>query len=193
MSKIHLLIPALMASLACGSSTNDKPLDCAWLTSSANCYQSVSAPAQSCLPTGTGTFSADMTSCTWADGSAVTFETAVTLPLPEDGLPSFSVTHGQSPCIKIHRDPAGGTFAVTTSAGTFTETNTSTALTFTCPDGVNYSSESPLSLFSCKSDASLSFGGMPGDSFSSSANSVSYGLLSAGASGGTLQIFECSK
>lgn len=189
---------AVVAALAaCGSSGSSNGgggaggLDCAWLAGD-NCWKTTVAAAGSCLPpsSAVGTLSADGKTCSFTTGQTVTFDSPLTLPLGTQGVTfNFSVTANGSPCLTF-KNPDATSFHLTTSAGTVSAGASGLSTeTVTCPDGMHVSNSDALSLFSC--DAG-SFGGLPGDTYSSSDTSVGFGIL--GTSGpGSVQVFQCQK
>jgi hypothetical protein len=121
-------------------------------------------------------------------GQTVTFDSPVMLPLPaQGGKFNFTITASGQPCLTFKQPGANG-FQVTTSAGTVSAGASPIATeTITCPGGAQVSNPDALSLLSC--DAGF-FGGLPGDTSSSSDTSVTFGIV--GTSGtGSVQIFQC--
>lgn len=188
------LAAGALALLACGGSSSSPggpPLDCAWLAGSANCWKSTGAAASGCLPasSATGKLSADLKSCTFTTGQVVTFDPALTLPLPQNPSFNFSVTSGGAACFAFVQ-PDQKDFSETTSAGTVSVSAGGASEIVTCPDGSSASASVQQALQDLSCDAGA-FGGLPGTSWSSSSTSVSFSLLGAG-SGGVLPVFDCS-
>jgi hypothetical protein len=175
-------------------------LDCAWLSSD-NCWKTTAAAAQSCLPASTemGTLSADNKTCTYASGATVTFDTALTLPLPADPSQvtwNFTVTKNGQSCFVFHQQNNQNNISMTTSAGT-ASVAVGADYTVSCPGGASYSASSSnvLSLLSC--DAGV-LGGFPGTTYESTATSVWLSMLGAGGMqslgpGGGIPLFNCKK
>jgi hypothetical protein len=179
----------LAVLVACGGGSGGNPaLDCAYLASANNCWKTVAADAASCLPSGSavGVLSADNMSCTYATGQVVTFTTALTLPLPEHPQWDFTVTANGAQCMK-YQEGSDGLELWNGCSETVSESDTGT-LDLTCPDGTTYSNANPLMLLSCPGS---DFGGLPGNTTSSSPTSVSFTLLNT--SSGSLPVFNCSR
>jgi hypothetical protein len=193
LARMRLSFVILVAvPLAIGCSGGDSPpsadLDCAWLAGN-NCWKSTLSQAASCLPAKgeSGTFSADMKSCTYASGAAVTFDSAIVLPVPDDPIWSFTVTSGGKPCLR-YEDMTRSALSVTVNGQTFTESASGASLLVTCPDQTTFSSSNPLDLLSCPTDGGI-FGGLPGNAWSDTSTSVSFSLI--GAATGSVAIFTC--
>ncbi|HEY8090151.1 MAG TPA: hypothetical protein VIF09_19955 [Polyangiaceae bacterium] len=183
--------------VACGGagsgSNGGGSLDCGWLGSD-NCWKVTASAAVSCLPaaSASGTLSPDGQTCTFTTGQVVTFNPALTLPLPQNPTFNFTVASGGQTCFAFQQ-PNQQTFVMTSSAGT-TTVNASAASTYSvsCPGGAQYTSTDPLALLGC--DAGF-FGGLPGTSFSSTSTSVSFMVIGTGGDGGTgtTPIFDCQR
>jgi hypothetical protein len=192
-----LAVGAMLPLLACGSSSSSSSassggsLDCAWLASSSNCWKSTGAAASNCLPASsdTGKLSTDLKSCTFTTGQAVTFDPALTLPLPQQPNFNFTVTSGGNACFSFTQ-PDQHDFSETTTAGTASVSASGAAEVLTCPDGssVSGSAQQVLQDLSCDGGA---LGGVPGTLWTSSNTSVTFTLLGAGT-GGDLPVFSCS-
>jgi hypothetical protein len=177
---------------ACGSGGPTATADCAWLASD-NCWKMTVDDAASCLPpTGAqGTLNAAGTSCTYATGEIVTFEHALVLPIPRDYPWSFTLSKNGQPCLHFDSTTAamnldvGGAKVRVSSFGL-------TGLQFSCPDGTVYANSDAFGLLMCGADAGVSFGGLPGNSWSSSsAGNVSVSLI--GTSMGSTPLFDCMR
>jgi hypothetical protein len=146
-----------------------------------------------------GTLSADNKTCTYASGATVTFDTALTLPLPSDPMQvtwNFTLTKNGQTCLALHQS-SQQSLSLSTSAGTASTSLSSAGYTVSCPGGASYSAASSdlLNLLSC--DAGV-FGGFPGTGYSSSSTSVSLSLVGAGGSqtlgpGAGIPVFNCKK
>ena len=184
----------VLAVAACGSSDSHNgsgggALDCAWLASD-NCWKTTVAAASSCLPasSATGTLSTDGKTCTFSGGQTVTFDSPLSLPISSTSPDiNFTVSMNGAQCLTFEKQGANG-FQVTTSAGTASVgSNGISTETVTCPGGAQVSNANAISLLSC--DAGV-FGGLPGDTYSSSDTSVTFGIV--GTSGaGSIQVFQC--
>jgi hypothetical protein len=188
------LLAAVPLGIGCsgdgnGNSSPSGSLDCAWLAGN-NCWKSTLSQAESCLPptSESGTFSADMKSCTYASGAVVTFDPALVLPVPDDPIWSFTVTSGGQPCLRF-QDTSDSSFTLIVGNGTFTESAAGFALVVTCPDQTTFSSSNPLDLLSCPSDGGSLFGGLPGKAWSDTPTRVVFSLI--GAAKGSVGIFNC--
>jgi hypothetical protein len=186
-----VILAAVPLGIGCssdeGSNSPSASLDCAWLAGN-NCWKSTLSQAESCLPppSESGTLSADRKSCTYATGDAVvTFDSALTLPLPDDPVWSFTVMSGGQPCLRFE-DTASGGFTLTVNGQTFTEAPAGFGLQVTCPDQTTFSNSNGFDLLSC--DGGF-FGGLPGKAWSDTSTSVSFNLL--GGADGSANIFRC--
>jgi hypothetical protein len=185
-----ILAPVALGMMGCSGGGNGAPtarLDCAWLAGN-NCWKTTLSEAESCLPPKgeTGTLSADMTSCTYASGAVVTFDTALVLPLPDDPVWSFTVTSGGQQCLRLH-DTSDG-FTVTVDGQTVIVAAQGLTLVVSCPDQTIFSTSNALDLLSCPSNGSP-LGSFPGQSWSDTPTSVSFGLV--GAANASANIFSC--
>ena len=180
-------------SINCGGSSSN--LDCDWLASD-NCWKTTASAAQSCLPlpSSSGTFSADMSTCTYAAGQVVTFTPPLTLPVPNNNSTwNFTVANGASPCL-TYQEGVSKNVTLTVMGQTFTEDAAGiSGLHVTCPDGTSFSNANAFSLLSCPGG---SFGGLPGIAWSGGSTSLSVGLINTGgdADGGfglSLSVFDC--
>jgi len=174
--------------VGCGGSADN--LDCEYLAGD-NCYKTTASAAASCLPadTDTGVLAADNSTCTYASGHVVTFNPALTLPLPSmfDSW-NFTITDGSgAPC--LHYEDSGDGFDLTVGNDTVSETLVGNAgLEISCPDGTTFSNSNALELLSCPGS---NFGNLPGNTTSSGTTSVHFALLNTGAD--TLTLFDCSR
>jgi hypothetical protein len=183
---------AALSAASCGGSSGAS-LDCAYLASN-NCYKTTLAAAASCLPPSSaqGVLSSDNTSCSLSTGQTVTFDSALTLPLPNNPTLAFTVKNGGTQCARVQYVP-NSSFSLTTSAGATSETTTAQgSLTLTCPDGKSYSNNA-LALLQCIGDAGQGLTSFPGVEYSSTSTSIQVTLFGAGTTDGTQAIFSCSK
>lgn len=191
----HRVLPFLaLFVLACGGwtstsgdagpSTTPGALDCAWAASEANCWKQTVKAAQSCLPSGTGTFSADLKTCTFSGGKTVAFSPAATIPPPAEGL-SFTIED----CV-TRTGLAQGHFTVETSAGTVEQSSPGQGLLVTCPDGSKFQIADVLELTTCGGSTSLDY--VPGDLTSSNFGALQYGFTN-GPGNQTLTVFTCQQ
>jgi hypothetical protein len=141
-------VRALAAGLvcaACGGKTasSGKPaqvLDCTWLTGP-NCWQAILPSVDSCVAasSATGTFSPDRTTCTYADGTVVSFASPVPMD-PSSYLFDFTVSHAGATCLTVEQ-PSGLQMSLTSAGGTisyFETTSTTGDYGVTCPDGTRF-------------------------------------------------------
>jgi len=187
--QIRVALAALLLA-ACpgnGEDTEDTeeeldPLECEWFSSD-NCWKGVVTAALSCAPGDLedGTFDAGRTTCTFTDGTSISFAAAV----PSDSLSEyeweFTVEAGGSTCLSYAEDDTGS--EVVTSEGTFTEDLDGFGMTITCPDGEQRHASNALDLFECD------FATLPGYATSLSMGSVSFSLL--GGPDGSAVLFRC--
>jgi hypothetical protein len=178
-------LAALVLAACSSSGSSAVTLDCAYLASADNCWKQSVAAAATCVPSASavGTLSADKKTCTYADGTVVTFDPAFD-PTAKSG--SFTITSGGKQCLHFQGQEGAG-LTLTTSLGTFQEAVTGVGgVTLTCPDGSAHAGDG-FSLLSCPSDGG-SFGGLPGTQTNSS-TSPTFSLLNGPT--GTLLLFSC--
>jgi hypothetical protein len=163
-----------------------------------NCWKTTLEPAKACLPAKTdppGKLSADNTTCTFANGTIVTFDSPLALPIPQGSMPAwnFSVTNNGGPCLRVQQSDATHE-VVTSAAGTVRVAGDANTFNIACPDGTSYSS-STGDVFSLLAtcDAGL-LAGLPAvvDSSPSMTNAIA-SLLGVGGAEGSLQAFDCTK
>lgn len=185
-------------ALACGSKNDDSkstaiegaPLDCAWLASD-NCWKTTVAAAASCVPpeSSAGQLSADGTSCTYASGTAVHFDTPVVLPIDPMNSPQewhFEETSGTGSCVAYDwRENDSQTLTV--QGMTYTDKAIGFGLQVTCPDGSKYAAQNALDLLECDDF----FTDSPGYEDPSSDSSITFRLNQANTS--TLTVFTCAR
>jgi hypothetical protein len=126
-----------------------------------------------------------MTTCTYASGAVVTFDTALPWPLPVDPVWAFTVTSGGQQCLRF-RDAADG-FALTVNDQSVIQAADGLTLVVSCPDQTTFSNSNALDLLHCPADGGL--GGLPGAASFHTATSVSFSLI--GAANGSATIFSC--
>jgi hypothetical protein len=175
----------------CGGGGSSKSLDCAYLASD-NCWKTTAAQAASCLPAAgvMGALAVDNASCTYTTGQTVTFTPALVLPLPSGFKDwNFTVTMGGLVC--LHYDESETGFTLTAGTDTVDEhVSPPAVIDLTCPDGTTYSNANGLDLLNCPGGT---FGGLPGNTTSSSSTSVTFGLLNADSTGNSTLVFDCSR
>jgi hypothetical protein len=189
---VLVVVVGLGVGFGCGGSGGGaSTLDCAWLGSD-NCWKMTADDAAACLPptTETGVLSADGKTCTYASGAQVTFTPALVLPVSNDADWNFTITNGGADCLHFENAMAGIKLVVgghTVSEGPFGVTG----LRISCPDGTSYANANAFALLDCNADAGASFGGLPGNSWSSTDTSVSVGLI--GTSANSVPLFDCQR
>lgn len=187
-----MVVGVLWTAAGCGGGAS-APLDCAWLAGD-NCWKQTAAKAVPCLPPANevGTLSADNETCTYAGGATVTFAPPLTLPVPKsEGNQSpawnFTVANGGAAC--LHFEATGAEFELTVGGQTVSEGRSGPmGLAVTCPDGASYVNPNAFDLLTCGNGTA--FGGLPGLTYSSTATSVTFGLIGAASS---LPVFSCRK
>ncbi len=190
MRVVLIVAGVLGVGFGCGDSGGGSTLDCAWLAGD-NCWKATADEAAACLPptTETGVLSADGKTCTYASGAQVTFTPALVLPVPNNADWNFTITNGGADC--LHFENTTG-LKLVVSGHTVTEGRSGAAgIQISCPDGTRYANANALDLLGCNADASVSFGGLPGNSWSTSSTSVSVGLV--GTSASSLPLFKCQR
>jgi hypothetical protein len=119
-----------------------EPIDCSWFEGE-NCWKEQVASAAACAaPEGFGTFNADYTICSYADGTEVHFDS----PAPAAGSPtedeffdylwSFEIFVGGTSCTSYTTGEA--TWSLETPDGVFTALTQSGTTQYTCPAGDQY-------------------------------------------------------
>ena len=187
MRRFFLVMLAACGSTSAGNGADS--LDCAYLAGSDNCWKTTAGEVQSCLPAGSavGVLSSDNASCTYATGQVVMFTTPLTLPLPDSPKWDFEVlTSSGEQCMK-YQETSTSIALWNGLCKTVSESTSSGEIELACPDGTTWSNSNPSALLSCPSG---DFGGLPGNTTSSTADSVTFSLLNT--SSGTLQVFNCS-
>jgi len=183
------------AALSCGGGSAET-LNCAWLASD-NCWKMTAADAVDCLPAEneTGTLSADNKTCTYASGVTVTFASPLVLPPPQGQQSpkfNFTVKNGGADC--LHYEDSGTGFTLVVKGKTVRESGSGYGLTISCPDGTSVSTANAFAVLSCDADGGGAiFGGLPGNTWSSGGNNLSFGLLGTGASGLSQSVFNCAQ
>ncbi len=172
-----------------GDGTQMDALDCAWVESQ-NCWRDAVDATRSCVPDEdlTATLSADRLSCTYDDGSEVTFDRPVAAD-PIDTDWSFELrTNGQS-CVSYTDTSVGADAAleVVTSAGLIHMEGSYDDLTVTCPDGSAFHTDDYVGLYqSC----AASEGGLPLLTTQSSPDR--FGVQFGDEVDGTVTVFWCA-
>lgn len=188
---ISLLLGSLLAGAGCGGAA--PTLTCSYLEGD-NCWKTTAAAAPSCLPASTelGTLSADGKTCTYASGDVVTFTPALALPLPTSSanIPwNFTVTTGSGAVCLSYVQDANNDMTLTVGDQTVKESTYGSGFAISCPDGTSFSNSNGLALLTCP-DANL-LTSFPGNTWSSTSTSVSFGLLGTAASYGSEPVFNC--
>lgn len=176
MNRLMLLLP--LALLACGEDTKEtddtdeeagEPLTCELLAGD-NCWKEGVAEAAACLPETTeGVFTADRTTCDFADGSRVVFVEA--LPEELDGwLFDFVLEDASgSECMGFRQTEDVNT--LDTSSGTVEQRPWQfVGVALECQDGSLYTMDSAFGLMECDWDH------LPGTAWSWSGGHMSFSL-----------------
>lgn len=169
--------------LGAGCSSDAEKLDCAWLAGE-NCYKRAVRAVSECAPgsEATGTFDASRTTCTYTDGTTVTFEE----PVPDDPVDDdyrwrFDVEGPDGACARFEETNSG--FELTAPSGTVRAVGSFSSFKMHCADGTTYSSGDPFSLFECEQDSAV----FPGTtSLGGAGGFVSFGLMAPDGVDGTL-------
>jgi hypothetical protein len=193
------LAPLLLAvGLGCSGGTGGSSagLDCAYLASD-NCWKTTASMATSCLPPASeiGVLSANNGTCTYASGDVVTFDAPLVFPIPDSPNWKFTITTGTGQVCLHYEDTSAG-LSLTVQGQAVTERLSGLqGLTLACPDGTSYTNSNAFDLLNCSDDGGALFGGLPGDSWSSSNNvGVSFGLIGTSTtSSDELPLFNCQQ
>src|SRR5262249_36158343 len=116
----------------------------------------------------------------------VMFTTPLTLPLPDTVAWDFEVvTPAGEQCIK-YQETSESVALWNGLCKTVTESLSGNSIELACPDGTTWSSSNPTALLSCPGN----LGGLPGNTTTSTADSVTFSLLNTAV--GTVPVFNCS-
>jgi hypothetical protein len=177
-----------LAALAAGfgGCGGGEDLTCVVLSDPENCWAAAALTARECLPPGDqaqmGLMSTDRTSCLFANGTRIVFDTP--LPMNNDGLENlaFTIQRGTMDCARFV-DTFGNRMELTTEAGTVvSELHPGGEFHLHCPGGPDYESSFDL-LFTC--DAFTA----PTDGFMVTATSVQFTLVSVNT---TSTLYTCN-
>jgi hypothetical protein len=168
-------------------------LDCSW-AAGANCWKASVDRAAVCLPQSSaqGTLSSDGGTCTYSDGTVVTFATALTVgSMPR--IPSFTVSTGANVCLK-YEHPSDNKAIFTTAGGSITVSLSAQGVfSITCPDHGVFAGPSS-GLLSCPNDVpgiELGLGLSATDA--GSVGHASLSLLGTGSASGQIPVFDCAR
>jgi hypothetical protein len=185
-----LSIALLLTACGGGSKETDEPkevtLTCAVIESDW-CWSTAVEEAALCLDDEqTGVWTSDRTSCDYADGSRVDFDTAVPTDVFDNDtwLWSFTVYDGSgAECARFVETDTGLT--LTTASGTVSESISGfAAITMTCPGGEELYNNNAFDLFECEG------GSLPGYGYSGDAD-ISWSLLGDPRPDEYGQVFTC--
>jgi hypothetical protein len=174
-------VVVLAALAACGGSSD---LTCAQLADPMNCWAKAAAEATSCIAMHAtpGTLSADRTSCTWSDGTTVTFDQA--LPTSTTALDHLTFDVAGPGCSWSFTDTFHNHMELTVGLKTETATLANGTFTLGCDDGTSYSTAFNT-LFTCAAPARA-----PTDGFDVEPTSVSFTISAVGA---PAPLFTCTQ
>jgi len=176
-----------------GADGGGLPLTCDWLAGN-NCWKTTINLAASCLPAGTdfGTFDAANTVCTYPNGTTVTFDAPLMLPIPTDEPPfRFTVASGGQTCLRFEEREVGEVGFTATAGGQAVKLTLvgATGVQMTCPDGTTYSADNIFELFTCGGGTM----GVAGTSWFSNAARIEFDLTGASTATQLLPIFDCRR
>ena len=140
----------IVAALAgCGGSSD---LTCKQLADPNNCWAKAAASATACIAMNStpGLLSADRTTCTWSDGTSVTFD--VPLPNATTDLDHLSFDVTGPACSWSFTDTFHNHMELTVGDKTETASLTNGTFTLACDDGTDYSTKFNT-LFTCAAPA----------------------------------------
>lgn len=140
--------------------------------------------------TAAGTFDATNTVCTYSDGTTVTFDQPLTIPIPVDTPPewSFTIARGGTTCVRYERTAIKRTFTVMEQ--TYSDMAVGEAgIQVSCPDGTIYKTDDESTVTACPGASTL----VPREAFFSDTTSVSMELYGAGPDGTRRAIFNCRR
>jgi hypothetical protein len=167
-------VAAVALAAACGACGGSKDLTCDLLADPQNCWASAAAQAAACVGTGSATLSADRTTCTWPDGSHVTFDA----PLPTDTSQldhlTFDVTGPN--CSWHFTDTFMNRMELTVAGKTEVSTlHPDHTFELLCDDGTSYETDFST-LFTCQAPARA-----PTDGFEATATGFSFTISAVNA------------
>jgi hypothetical protein len=167
------------------------PLTCDWLAGD-NCWKSTVNLATSCLPAGTdfGTLDAANMVCTYPNGTTITFDTPLQLPIPADAPPpfKFTVTAGGQTCLRFDENNTGFTLTAGGQQVTLTLID-EPGVQVTCPGGTTYFAPNFFELLSCTGGTM----GVPGTSWFSNIASITFDLKGTSTATQLVPIFDCRR
>jgi len=179
---------AALLLVACGGGGDDDeivadgPLDCEWFADEGNCWAETTANANDACqpPDEDGVLTSDHGSCSFSDGTVITF--AQPLDLEGDGPDDwdFTVASPSGSSCRFVSDDDG--VALTVDGDTAAQTLDGTDAYMECPDGSIYGPASAFALLECD------WSTLPGHSWSNGPTSVSFSLL-----GEPTLSFSCSE
>lgn len=178
--KVLVLIPFVFS--ACGEKEETgaivEEVTCEWIEGD-NCWKESLVEAALCAadPTVEGTFNADLTVCTYNDGTVINFKNPAS-NFGMDYLWDFEIVKNGSSCMSFSETET--VFSLTTSLGTFIETGSMSTVEFQCPDDSVYGMNG-MSMLECNWDHLMGY--------SYTTSPVSFTLIGDGAEGVTL--FTC--
>ncbi len=165
---------AVVVLAACGGSSSE--LTCKLLADPTNCWAAATAEATTCLAMHAtpGTLSADRTSCTWSDGSRVTFDAA--LPQSTAALDHLTFTVTAPGCTWSFTDTFKNHMELTVGGKTeIAELQAGGTFELSCDNGTSYTT-SFQTLFTCQAPARA-----PTDGFDVEATSFQFTLSAVNA------------
>lgn len=177
-----LFAAALFTLVACGKDDTDDTeeledtLTCDYLASDDNCWTTTAEAGGECVDSEEeGVFNADLSQCTFTDGTVIDF--GGPLPLAE-GLPDEYLFHitvtapSGSTCLEYVEAEMGATLTVQGEVVDVAYSGFQT-MDMTCPDGEGVHTGSVWDLLDCEAGMF----GLPGHSWSESPTSLWFGLL----------------
>lgn len=172
-------LPLLPLLVACGGGGDDEivadgPLTCDWFDDDTNCWATTRAEAgATCNPpqASVGTLDATNTTCTFDDGTVITF--AQPLVLTGDGPEDwdFRIDGPGGSCTFVSNDDG---ILLEVDGTTVEETLDGLDVYMTCPDGSVWGPAGAFDLFECD------WSNLPGHSHSWSEGYVAFSLLGEG-------------
>ena len=178
-----LLLAALFT--ACGPELLGEEIGCDWFSGD-NCWKASLEAAAGCFHADDdkGVLAADGRSCTFPDGTEISFHETVDLAHLDTMRWDFSITSNGQFCLSF-REPDAETRELETVLGTYREEVINSGLQYTCPSGQRYKVLRANNLLSCDDWKSI----LPGVQVLWSETGLSFSFK--GGPQGTTSVFAC--
>lgn len=176
-----------LASAGCvdssGSATGiGTPVTCEWFAGD-NCWKTTAAEANACIESGTtGTLSSDWLTCSYENGTQISFGTSPATSMADDYLWDFDITTAGRSCASYVDFGNNTGFSLETASGEFREDIVGGQMNISCPNGQQFTMPA-LGALSCLTQ------GLPGTAWSNSESFASFSFMSTADQ---RPLFNCS-